>query len=482
MQDLTTAFTLTLDQAIDGWTLHLKARNLSPMTVKAYRAAGTGLDRFLRRSGMTSDIDQITSVYIEAYLADEVATKAAATAHQRYRGLKQLFAWLTSQGDIARDPMHGLRPPLIPERHIDTVDIDDFRKMLKTCARDHLIDVRDEALLRTLWDTGGRLAEVTGLKVADVDFGGQVVRLFGKGRRERHVAIAASTGSAIHRYLRRRAKTSQRDSSWLWTRQKGPMTSSGVRQMVWRRSKLAGLEHRVHPHQLRHSKADAWIAAGGTERGLMKQMGWKSSSMVMRYAANVAERRSIEEAKRLGLGDRLLNVWCRQHAQLLGLVRLHGGDWPEFASRSPRWHKRNSIELRHGDTGHRRTPTPTARAGRSGRSRCSYEMATSASCGTQTSASAEPPRSITSSSSRPAARTISPTCAPCAGVAMPAVQANLRGSRRPSDLRPLAPDASDRGAVCNYWHAILPGFLRRLRAMPIPLACEATFDLRRPDE
>ena len=59
--------------------------------------------------------------------------------------------------------------------------------MLKTCARDHLIDVRDEALLRTLWDTGGRLAEVTGLKVADVDFGGQVVRLFGKGRRERLV-------------------------------------------------------------------------------------------------------------------------------------------------------------------------------------------------------------------------------------------------------------------------------------------------------
>lgn len=254
---------------------------------------------------MPSDIDAVTSEHIEAYLASEVISKAAATAHQRYRGLRQLFAWLAEQGDVRPNPMASIRPLIVPERHIDTVPIEDFRRMLKTCAGEHLADVRDDALLRTLWDTGGRLAEVTGLRLSDVDFPEKVVRLFGKGRRERHVAISASTASAIHRYLRRRAKTSQAASEWLWTGTKGQMTPSGVRQMVWRRSELAGLEHRVHPHQLRHSKADAWIAAGGTERGLMKQMGWKSSAMVHRYAANVAERRSIEEAKRLGLGDRL---------------------------------------------------------------------------------------------------------------------------------------------------------------------------------
>jgi len=103
MQDLSTAFTLMLDQAIDGWILHLRARNLSPMTVRAYRAAAVGLDRFLRRSGMTSDIDQISAEYIEAYLADEIATKAAATAHQRYRGL-QGFPGRTSQRPGSPDP------------------------------------------------------------------------------------------------------------------------------------------------------------------------------------------------------------------------------------------------------------------------------------------------------------------------------------------------------------------------------------------
>jgi site-specific recombinase XerD len=299
-----TQFTLPLEQATEGWLLHLKARNLSPMTVKAYRAAAVGLAGFLRSRGMPVDVEAITGEHIETYLAAEIETKAAATAHQRYRGLKQLFKWLRAQGDIGTDPMATVGAPIVPEHHIATVSDADFRRLLKTC-NDTLDGLRDQALLRTLWDTGGRLAEVTGLRASDVNFPDQEVTLFGKGRRSRTVYLAASTGAAIHRYLRHRARTAHGGSEWLWTGNKGPMTPSGVRQMLWRRSDAAGLPHRVHPHQLRHSKADAWLAAGGSELGLRKQMGWASAAMVSRYASRNAERRSIEEARRLGLGDRL---------------------------------------------------------------------------------------------------------------------------------------------------------------------------------
>jgi site-specific recombinase XerD len=302
--DVSTQFTLPLEQATEGWLLHLKARNLSPMTVKAYRAAALGLAAFLRSSGMPTDVEAIAGEHIETYLASEVATKAAATAHQRYRGLKQLFKWLRSQGDIGTDPMATVQPPIVPEHHIATISDADFIRILKTCD-ESLEGLRDQALLRTLWDTGGRLAEVTGLRVNDVSFPDQEVTLFGKGRRTRTVYIAAATGAAIHRYFRRRARTRHGASEWLWTGKKGPMTPSGIRQMLWRRSDAAGLERRVHPHQLRHSKADAWLSAGGSELGLRKQMGWRSAVMVARYAARNAERRSIEEARRLGLGDRL---------------------------------------------------------------------------------------------------------------------------------------------------------------------------------
>jgi site-specific recombinase XerD len=301
---VTTPFMLDLDQALEGWTLHLEARNLSPTTIRAYRLAVRGLTYYLGSKGMPTDVEAISGEHVESFIADVVRSRAAATAHQRYRGLKQFFKWLTEQGDIRRDPMATVKPPLIPETHIDTVKIEDFRKMLKTCQTDYLDDVRDEALLRTLWDTGGRLAEVTGLQISDVDFSEKVIRLFGKGRRERNVAISASTAAALHRYLRRRQKTSQGTSPYLWTGRKGQLTPSGIRQMVWRRSDLAGLDHRAHPHAFRHSKADEWLKAGGSELGLRKQMGWRSPVMVARYAAKNAERRSIEEARRLGLGDR----------------------------------------------------------------------------------------------------------------------------------------------------------------------------------
>jgi integrase/recombinase XerC len=300
-----TSYMLDLDQATEGWTLHLEARNLSPTTIRAYRLAVRGLAVYLGKQGMPTDVESITGEHIEAFIADVVKTRAAATAHQRYRGLKQFFKWLVEQGDIRRDPMSTVKPPIIPEHHIETVKIEDFRAMLKTCQTDYLDDVRDEALLRMLWDTGGRLAEVTGLQVSDVDFSDKVVRLFGKGRRERLVAISATTAASLHRYLRRRQRTSQGSSPFLWTGRKGQLTPSGIRQMVWRRSDLAGLDHRAHPHAFRHSKADQWLAAGGSELGLRKQMGWRSPVMVARYAAKNAERRSIEEARRLGLGDRV---------------------------------------------------------------------------------------------------------------------------------------------------------------------------------
>ena len=82
------------------------------------------------------------------------------------------------------------------------------------------------------------------------------------------------------------------------------MTTSGIRQMVRSRGKLAGLP-KLYPHMLRHTYVHDWLSLGGEEGDLMRLAGWSSRQMLDRYAASAQQGRALRAAKRLGLGDRL---------------------------------------------------------------------------------------------------------------------------------------------------------------------------------
>jgi site-specific recombinase XerD len=97
--------------------------------------------------------------------------------------------------------------------------------------------------------------------------------VLGKGRRPRACPFGDKTAMALERYLRERRKRGTVGDA-LWIGIKGPMTGSGIRQMVWRRSEAAGIG-RIYPHQLRHSFAHSWLAAGGNEQDLMRLVGWR---------------------------------------------------------------------------------------------------------------------------------------------------------------------------------------------------------------
>ena len=298
---------------IKSFARHLRAENLSPSTEKSYVEAANKLAGFLAEKGMPREVANLTREHVEAFIADQLDRWKPATAANRYRSLQQFFRWLEEEGELTSgNPMAKMKPPRVPEQPPDVLREEELKALLKACEGKGFEARRDHAILRVFLDTGARLGEVAGVRWDidddennDLDLDRGLLRVLGKGGRHRLVQLGNKSVKALDRYVRMRSKHPHADEKWLWLGGKGRMTDSGIRQIVRRRGRQAGFQKQLHPHQLRHSFAHAWLHAGGGETDLMRIAGWKSRQMLERYGASAAQERALSAAKRLGLGDRL---------------------------------------------------------------------------------------------------------------------------------------------------------------------------------
>lgn len=294
--------TADLASLLDSWLLALAAERKSPKTIRCYRQGVTAFLDYCETTGITPELNRPAVAGFTVSLLDNGAQPA--TARTRQQALRRFSAWLTEEGEIPADELVGIRPPKVDTKVSQPLTEAELTALIKSCKGTTIRDRRDEAIVRFMAETGTRAGEVTSMQTKDIDLArGMAVIQRGKGGRGRVVPFGPQTATAIDRYLRMRRTHRLAGTDALWVGDRGRTCSySALQRSLASRAQTAKID-RFHPHLLRHTAATRWLAAGGSEGGLMAVAGWKTREMLDRYVAATASDRAAVEARALNLGD-----------------------------------------------------------------------------------------------------------------------------------------------------------------------------------
>ncbi len=298
-----------LDQQIAAFAQFLAdERRVSPRTVETYTRDLRSFRSFVADQGLPLDARELDIVALRGFLSSLFRTNQASTMKKKVSAIRSFYRFLVKRQLVESNPAAGLRSPKAGKGLPRFLTVDQAFRVVdappKEEGRSSFLRARDRALLEVLYGTGVRVGELASMDVSHVDPSDAVVRVLGKGGKERIVPLGKAALEALQSYLPERrgllAKRGAPDPDVLWLSQRGTRLSvRQVQNVVRRYGTLGAGRSDLHPHAMRHSCATHLLDAGADLRSIQELLGHSSLSTTQRYT-----HVSV---------DRLMEVYDRAH-------------------------------------------------------------------------------------------------------------------------------------------------------------------------
>lgn len=263
-------------------------KNASPYTLTNYEIDLKEFNASLR----DKPLESITHVDVRLFLARmKEKNFSKRTVARKMACLRSFFRFLCREGYVKTNPAAGLQTPRLEKKLPLFLDTNEVVKLIESPDTSDVYGLRDRAILETLYSSGIRVGELVGLNKENVDFIGGVLKVYGKGKKERLAPIGDRALRAIRNYLEKFPPANIKDKKAVFLNKSGRrMTDRAVRRVVDKYIRKTSLNEKISPHSLRHSFATHLLDRGADLRSVQELLGHANLSTTQIYTHVTAER------------------------------------------------------------------------------------------------------------------------------------------------------------------------------------------------
>ncbi len=269
-----------MKEHIEGFLRYLRVqKDASPHTLRAYRKDLEEFSAFVRKE--PEDIDMID---VRGFIAGQIRDgRERTTVGRRLAAVRSFLGYLQKEGYLKANPAKLVSTPKTHKLLPKFLTVDDAFLLVEQPKGIGFIKARDRAILELLYSSGLRVSETAGLNVDDVNTREGLVKVRGKGKKERIVPVGSKAVDAIKSYLVEKLLLKRTDRALFLNRRGTRLSDRGVRRIVVKYAKAAGISGDIGPHTMRHTFASHLLQGGADLRVIQELLGHSSLSTTQKY-------------------------------------------------------------------------------------------------------------------------------------------------------------------------------------------------------